>query len=63
MPWIELERTLVVLEGKVELPSVSIRMAKIVLDVGVARVAERGGGKRLDRRLPVLVLDGALPAA
>src|SRR5947199_3238887 len=37
MPGIELQRPLVVLEGEIELPALSVRVAEVVLDVRVAR--------------------------
>src|SRR5262249_57237204 len=56
MPRIELERAPVVLEGEVHLAGLAVRVAKIVLAVCVPRIAERGGGERPDRGLPVLRL-------
>src|SRR5207245_315870 len=61
MPRIELQCPLVMPEGELELAGMAIRVAEIVLDVGVARVAERGGGERPDRGIPVLRLDGRFP--
>src|SRR5216117_312908 len=40
MPRIALERAPVVLEGEVHLAGVAIRVAKMVLDVGIPRIAE-----------------------
>ena len=45
MPGIEHERALVMLERELELPRVAIRVAEVVLDVGVARVTKPGGGQ------------------
>src|SRR5439155_10572470 len=61
MSGIELERPPIVLERELELPGVTIRVAEIVLDVGIARVSERGGGERPDRGFPALRLDGRFP--
>src|SRR5438477_4043089 len=55
---VELQRALVVLEGEIQLAGVAIRVAEVVLDVGVARVPQRGGGERPNGRGPVLRLDG-----
>ena len=49
------------LERELEVASLTIRMAEIVLDVGIASVAERGGGERPDRARPVLHRHGRLP--
>src|SRR5215468_12151924 len=49
MAGIELERAPVVIERELELARVTVRVAKIVLDISVPRVTQRGGGKRLDR--------------
>jgi len=61
MPRVELQRTLVVSKREIKLAGMAIRVAEIVLDVGVARVAERGGGERPDRGIAVLRLDGRFP--
>src|SRR5262245_38814924 len=61
MARVELERLLVVREGRLELAALAIRVAEVVLDVRVAGVAERGGGERPDRTVPVLGADGRLP--
>ena len=61
MAGVELERSLIVLERGLELATLAIRVAEIVLDVGVARIAERGGGERRDRSRPVLCRDGRFP--
>src|SRR5947209_135184 len=53
MPGIELQRPLVVLEGEIELPALSVRVAEVVLDVRVARVAQRCRGQPLDGESPV----------
>ncbi len=57
VPGVELERALVMLEREVELTRVPVGVAEIVLDIGIAGVAERRRGKRLDRGAPVLRLD------
>src|SRR5215510_7090199 len=61
MARVELERLLVVREGRLELAALAIGVAEVVLDVRVAGVAERGRGKRPDRAVPVLGRDGRLP--
>ena len=57
VPGVELERAPVMLEREVELTRVPVGVAEIVLDIGIAGVAERRRGKRLDRGAPVLRLD------
>src|SRR5690348_17013380 len=61
MPRVELERTPVVREGKAHLAGMTIRVAKIVLDVGVPRIAKRGRGEPLDRGVPLLRVEGRFP--
>ena len=46
------------LERRFELPELAIGEPELVLQVGVVRVAQRGGGERLDRGVPVACLDG-----
>src|SRR5262245_7830481 len=61
MAGVELERLLIVREGRLELAALPIGIAEIILDVRVAGVAERGGGEQPDRAVPVLGGDGRLP--
>src|SRR5882724_1172993 len=61
MAGVELQRLLVVREGRLELAALAIGVAEVILDVRVARVAERGRGKRPDRAIPVLGRDGRFP--
>src|SRR6267143_2330995 len=62
MARIELQRARIVLEGERHLAEVAVRVAQVVLDVRVARVAQRRRRKQPHRTLPVLLLD-RLPAA
>src|SRR5256886_16846117 len=57
---IELERALVVLERRVEPARVAIRIAEIVLDVGVTRVAQCRRGEQPDPGAPVFRVDRGL---
>ena len=59
--WIELQGALIMREGERELAALAVGVAEVVLDVGVARVAKGGRGKRPDRGIPVLDRDGRLP--
>jgi hypothetical protein len=61
MARVELERLLVVREGRLELAALAIGVAEVILDIRVTRVAERGRGKRPDRAVPVLGRDSRLP--
>ena len=61
MAGIELQRPLIVREGGLELATLAVGVAEIVLDVGVARIAKGGGGKQPDRGAPVLGRNGRLP--
>src|SRR5262249_2996227 len=61
MARVDLQRTLVVYESSLELAALTIGIAEIVLDIGVARIAKRGGGKQPDRGAPVLGRDGRFP--
>src|SRR5215510_3582522 len=61
MARVDLQRTLVVHEGGLELAALAVGVAQVVLDVGVARIAERGGGKQPDRGAPVFRRDGRFP--
>src|SRR5215510_3171222 len=54
MARIELERAPVMIERALELARVTVRVAQVVLDIGVSRVTQRGGGERLDSGLPLL---------
>src|SRR4029453_3454200 len=58
--WVELQRALIVPEGEIELAGVAISVAEIVLDVSIARVAQRRRVERLDRRRPILGVDRLL---
>src|SRR5262245_47384949 len=60
MAGVELERLLIVGEGRLELAALPIRIAEVILNVRVARVAERRGGEGPDRAVPVLGGDGRL---
>src|SRR5206468_1590068 len=61
MAGIELQGALIVREGERELAALAVGVAEVVLDVGVARVAKSGRGKRPDRGVPVLGRDGCFP--
>src|SRR5262245_19558262 len=61
MAGVELERLLIVREGRLELAALPIGIAEVILDVRVAGVAKRGRGERPDRAGPVLGGDGRLP--
>src|SRR5258708_10469507 len=62
VPRVELQRALVVLERQVELTRVTVSIAEVVLDVGIARVAQRSRRQQSDCAAPVLCLDGLLSA-
>src|SRR5260221_1821802 len=62
VPRVELQRALVVLERQVELARVTVSIAEVVLDVGIARVAQRSRRQQSDCAAPVLCLDGLLAA-
>src|SRR4029434_7357803 len=56
--WVELQRALIVSEGDIKLAGVAISVAEIVLDVSIARVAQRRRVARLDLRRPILRVGG-----
>src|SRR5262249_39597623 len=56
---VDLQRARVVLERRGKLAGVAVGVAEIVLDLGVARVAQRGRRQQADRDRPVLRLDRA----
>src|SRR2546425_4328658 len=61
VPGIELQRPLVMLEGELELPALAVRVAEVVLDVRVARVAQRCRGQAREGKTPVPRVNG-MPA-
>ena len=58
MTWVQLQGPLIVLEGAVHLAGVAICVAEVVLDIGVARIAQRRGGEGADGGGPVSGVDG-----
>ena len=57
---VELQRALIVPEGAIELASIAIGVAEIVLDVSIARVAQRRRGEQRDGPWPILGVDRLL---
>ena len=56
----ERERALIVPESGIQLAGVAVGVTEVVLDIGIARVAQRCRGERRDGRTPLLGFDRLL---
>ena len=63
VPGIKDERLLIMPHSRVELPQTAIGIAEIVLNIGIAVVAQSCRGERLDGAIPVPPAMARLPAA
>jgi hypothetical protein len=59
----ERQRSLIMPEGGLELAGVAVGVTEVILDIRIARVAQRCGRERYDGLIPLLGFDRLLAAA